>query len=122
MTPTQQNSLSVTLRPVQPDDRPFQLDLYAGTRDDLNLLAWIAFIPLLYALQGEDPRQVLGYSWLQGFACYAASLYWVVITLHNFANVRIALAVLPLMLLAAVPDACADSGVTSGGMIRTTLA
>ena len=42
MTPAQQNSLSVTLRPVQPDDRPFQLDLYAVTRDDLNLLAWEA--------------------------------------------------------------------------------
>jgi apolipoprotein N-acyltransferase len=69
---------------------------------DLNLLAWIAFIPLLYALEGESPRSVFRYSWLQGFACYTGSLYWVVITLHNFASVRIVLAVLPLILLAAV--------------------
>lgn len=40
MTPSQQNSVSVTLRPVEPDDQPFQLALYASTRDDLNLLDW----------------------------------------------------------------------------------
>jgi apolipoprotein N-acyltransferase len=69
---------------------------------DLNLLAWIAFVPLLYAVEGEPPRRVLGYAFLQGFACYVASLYWIVITLHNFANVRAVLAILPMLLLAAV--------------------
>src|SRR6266851_4388648 len=69
---------------------------------DLNLLAWIAFVPLLYALEGEPPRRVLGYAFLQGLACYLASLYWIVITLHNFADVRTVLAILPMLLLAAV--------------------
>jgi apolipoprotein N-acyltransferase len=69
---------------------------------DLNLLAWIAFVPLLYAVEGEPPRRVLGYAFLQGLACYVASLYWIVITLHNFADVRAVLAILPMLLLAAV--------------------
>ncbi len=69
---------------------------------DLNLLAWVAFLPLLYAVEGEPPRRVLGYAFLQGLACYVASLYWIVITLHNFADVRAVLAILPMFLLAAV--------------------
>jgi apolipoprotein N-acyltransferase len=69
---------------------------------DLNLLAWVAFVPLLYAVEGERPWMAFQYGWIQGFACYIASLYWVVITLHSFAGVRTALALLPLLLLAAV--------------------
>jgi apolipoprotein N-acyltransferase len=69
---------------------------------DLNLLAWVAFVPLLYAIEGESPGAVFRYAWVQGFTCYVASLYWVVITLHSFAGVEIVLAVLPLLLLAAV--------------------
>ena len=42
MTPAEQNSVSVTLRPIKPADQPFQLALYASTRDDLNLLDWDA--------------------------------------------------------------------------------
>jgi ribosomal protein S18 acetylase RimI-like enzyme len=42
LTPAQEKSVSVTLRPVEPDDQPFQMALYATTRDDLNLLNWDA--------------------------------------------------------------------------------
>lgn len=69
---------------------------------DFNFAAWLAFVPLLYAIDGETPRKVLLYAWLQGFACYVASLYWVTITLHHFADVRVVFAVMPMMLLAAV--------------------
>lgn len=69
---------------------------------DLNLLAWIAFVPLLLAVEGETPSAVFGYAFLQGLACYVASLYWIAITLHNFADVRVELAILPMLLLAAV--------------------
>lgn len=40
MIPAEQNSVAVTLRPIKPDDQPFQLELYASTREDLNLLDW----------------------------------------------------------------------------------
>lgn len=42
MAPAQQNAVSFALRPVEPDDLPFQLALYASTRDDLSLLDWDA--------------------------------------------------------------------------------
>ena len=69
---------------------------------DLGFAAWIAFIPLLYAIEGQTSRRLFAYAWIQGFACYVASIYWIVITLHNFAGVPLVLAVLPMLLLAAV--------------------
>jgi apolipoprotein N-acyltransferase len=93
---------------------------------DFNLLAWVAFVPLLYAAEGERPGQVFRYGWIQGFACYIASLYWVVITLHSFAGVRIALAVLPLVLLAAVlaifTGVALWAAVYSAGKLRIPIA
>jgi len=69
---------------------------------DLNLLAWVAFVPMLYAVEGEPAARVFLYAWLQGFACYVASLYWIAFTLHNFAGMRTALAIAPMLLLAAI--------------------
>jgi apolipoprotein N-acyltransferase len=69
---------------------------------DFSLLAWIAFVPLLLAVEGEKPRRIFGYGWVQGFACYLVSLYWVQFTLHHFAGVNPILAAGPLLLLAAV--------------------
>jgi apolipoprotein N-acyltransferase len=69
---------------------------------DFNFAAWVAFVPLLYAIDGEGHRRVFLYSWLQGFACFVASIYWVTITLHHFADVQIVFAILPMLLLAAV--------------------
>lgn len=69
---------------------------------DLNLMAWVAFVPLLYAIADQPLARVFGYAWLQGLVCYVGSLYWVVITLHNFAGMPVALAVAPMILLAAV--------------------
>ncbi|HEV2171014.1 MAG TPA: hypothetical protein VGR40_08705, partial [Candidatus Binatus sp.] len=34
---------------------------------DYNLLAWVAFVPLLYAIEGESLRRVFWWSYLQGF-------------------------------------------------------
>ena len=69
---------------------------------DFNLLAWIAFIPLFYGIEGEPLGDVFRYSWLQGFACFVGSLYWIVITLHTFAGLNMVIAVLPMLLLAGV--------------------
>ena len=88
---------------------------------DLNLAAWIAFIPLLYAIDGEPLRNVFGYSWLQGFACNIASLYWITITLHHFADVRIIFAVLPMLLLAAVIALFSGAAVWAAGFITARL-
>ncbi|MBV8053919.1 MAG: apolipoprotein N-acyltransferase, partial [Deltaproteobacteria bacterium] len=49
---------------------------------DLNLFAWVAFVPLFYTIEGQSLRRVFCYAWLQGFVCFIGSLYWVVIALH----------------------------------------
>src|SRR5271157_3141030 len=35
---------------------------------ELNLLAWVAFVPLLYAVEDEPLSRVFRYAWLQGLA------------------------------------------------------
>ena len=69
---------------------------------DLSLFAWVAFIPLFYAIEGETLRKVFAWGWLAGFSFFVGSMYWIAIPLHNFANVRMALAILPMLLLASV--------------------
>lgn len=69
---------------------------------DLSLFAWIALVPLLYAVEGETPWRVFRYAWLQGFACYVASVYWIALTLHNFTSLQVYAAIAPMILLAAV--------------------
>jgi len=69
---------------------------------DLSLLAWVAFIPLLYAIDEEGLRATFIYGWIAGLACYIVSLYWITITLYTFANLPIVIAVLPMLLLSAI--------------------
>src|SRR6267154_2746455 len=69
---------------------------------DYGLLAWVAFVPLFYLIEGESLRRVFGWAWLQGFASYIGSLYWIPIPLHDFADVQMGLAILPMLLLAGV--------------------
>jgi apolipoprotein N-acyltransferase len=69
---------------------------------DLNLLAWVALVPLLYAVEGRRLRAVFGYSTLQGFVFYLVSLYWIVIPLHTFAGTPMWVAVGPMLLLVLV--------------------
>src|SRR5260370_38115324 len=69
---------------------------------DYGRLAWVAFVPLFYAIEGEGLRRVFGWAWLQGFASYIGSLDWIPIPLHDFAGVRMEFAILPMLLLAGI--------------------
>jgi apolipoprotein N-acyltransferase len=69
---------------------------------DVSLLAWVAFVPFFYAIEGEPLKNVFWWGWLQGLACYVGSLYWVVITLNEFAGVHFVLSLLPMFLLSGV--------------------
>ncbi len=69
---------------------------------DINLLAWVAFVPLLHAIEDQSMGRVFGYGWFMGLVCYVVSLYWIEYTLHHFAGVNPILASLPLLLLAAI--------------------
>ncbi|MGH7780327.1 MAG: apolipoprotein N-acyltransferase [Candidatus Binataceae bacterium] len=69
---------------------------------DASLLAWVAFVPLFYAIEDESLGRVFGWALLAGFASFATSMYWIVVPLHDFAGVRIEFALMPMLLLAAV--------------------
>jgi apolipoprotein N-acyltransferase len=69
---------------------------------DYGLLAWVALVPLFYVIEGESMRRVLGWAYLQGFAANVVSLYWIPIPLHDFADVRLSLAIFPMLLLAGI--------------------
>jgi len=88
---------------------------------DLNLLAWVAFVPLFHAIEGESSSAVFGYAFLQGSACNIASLYWIAITLHNFADVRVGLAIVPMLLLAAVMALYSGAAVWAGEYVAARL-
>jgi apolipoprotein N-acyltransferase len=81
---------------------------------DMNLCAWVAFVPLFYAMEGQSLRRVFGYALLQGFVCYVGSLYWVVIALHDFASVPTVLAIMPMLLLAAIMGTYTAVAIWSG--------
>ena len=88
---------------------------------DLSLMAWVGFIPLLYAIEDLPLKSVFGYAWIQGFIFHVASLYWIVITLHNFADVATPIAVLPMFLLAAVLAVDAAASFLVGGYVARRL-
>ncbi|MGA7872127.1 MAG: hypothetical protein WCA22_14670, partial [Candidatus Binatus sp.] len=69
---------------------------------DYGLLAWVAFVPLFYVIEGESMRRVFGWAYLQGFAANVVELYWIPIPLHDFADVRMSLAIFPMLLLAGI--------------------
>jgi apolipoprotein N-acyltransferase len=51
---------------------------------DLDLLAWIAFVPLLCAVRGRPLGSVFAYAWLQRVVFSAVSMWWTVETLTGF--------------------------------------
>ena len=88
---------------------------------DLNLLAWVALIPLLYAIEGERPSRVFGYSMLQGFVFFVVSLYWAVIPLHSFADAPLWVAIGPMLLLAAVEALFVAASVAAASLVTRRL-
>ncbi len=69
---------------------------------DHGLLAWVAFVPLFYVIEGESMRRVFWWAYLQGFASYVVQLYWIPIPLHDFADVRMEFAIFPMLALAGI--------------------
>src|SRR5258708_36076851 len=69
---------------------------------DVGLLAWVALVPLFYAIEGESMRRVFQWGYLQGLASYVVSLYWIPIPLHDFADVPMQYAIFPMIALAGI--------------------
>jgi apolipoprotein N-acyltransferase len=88
---------------------------------DLNLLAWVSFVPLFYAIEGESLRRVAGWAWLSGFAFYVGSMYWIVVPLNTFAGVRMELAIVPMLLLAVVLAVYTAAAIWTGEFVARRL-
>lgn len=66
-----------------------------------GLLAWIAFIPLLGALQGKRPYQgfLLGFS--TGLCAYIGIIYWIAYVVVHYGYLPIAAGIVAMLLLSA---------------------
>lgn len=69
---------------------------------DLSILAWVAFVPLLWVVRELPPRRAFFYGWIAGMGFYLCTLYWVVHTIGLYSNIPPVLAVGPLLLMCTI--------------------
>lgn len=80
---------------------------------DWHVLAWMAFVPLLWLVRDQGPRRAFTLGWLSGVGFYLCTLYWVIDTIGLYSNIPHVVAVGPLLLLCAV--LAAYTGVFAAG-------
>jgi apolipoprotein N-acyltransferase len=66
---------------------------------DVEPLAWVGLVPLLFAVEGVTPRVAFGLGWLSGLTFYVVTCYWVVYTIVHYTAVPLPLAVGVLLLM-----------------------
>ena len=66
---------------------------------DLEVLAWFALVPLLYAIEGKGQRQAFGLGFLTGLISYCGILYWIIVAVHTYGNIPLGLSGFILLLL-----------------------
>lgn len=69
---------------------------------DFSLLAWLAFVPLLWIIRTTTPRQAFGYGFVSGMGFYLCTVYWVVHTIGLYSNIPPLIAVVPLLLMCMI--------------------
>jgi apolipoprotein N-acyltransferase len=66
---------------------------------DLGWFAWVALVPLLYAIKGASPRASFGFGFLTGMVHYGTLLYWIVGVINYYGHVPTLLSVSIFILL-----------------------
>jgi len=66
-----------------------------------GLLAWIAFVPLLCALQQKRPSQGFLIGFITGFSGYIGIIYWIVHVVVNYGYLPVPVGIAVMLLLAA---------------------
>ena len=74
----------------------------AFPKADLSLLAWIAFVPLLWLIREKTPKQAFIYGWISGMGFYLCTVYWVVQTIGLYSNIPTLVAIGPLLMMCAI--------------------
>ena len=65
---------------------------------DIPILAWVALIPLLIAIEDRSPAEAFKIGWFCGLVAYGGLLYWVMIVMGQYGKLP-AYATIPLWLL-----------------------
>ena len=65
-----------------------------------GLFAWVALLPLHRVLIGVTPRQAFLRGWLAGFLAFTGTMYWVVIAMHLYGKVPLAVSIALMLVLA----------------------
>jgi apolipoprotein N-acyltransferase len=64
-------------------------------------LAWVALVPLGFAVRRDTPKPAFWFGWLSGTAAYLAILVWVTIVMQTYGGLPLVISLLLLLLLAA---------------------
>ncbi len=66
---------------------------------DLELLAWVALVPLFYAIAGKGLYHSFILGFLTGLVSFLGILYWIIVAVHTYGNVPLILSGFILLLL-----------------------
>ena len=70
-------------------------------KSDLGLLAWIALVPLHWALDGKNKAQAFWIGWLSGTIAFTGMMSWVVTAMNTYGKVPLAISYGLMLLLTA---------------------
>ena len=68
-------------------------------KSDLGLLAWIALVPLHWALDGKSKMQAFWIGWLSGTIAFTGMMAWVVTTMNTYGKVPLVISYGIMLLL-----------------------
>lgn len=68
---------------------------------ELYPLAWIAFVPLFFAIQKQTLSRAFFLGWIAGLVYFAGTLSWVTISMHNYGKIPWTISYLIMLLLVA---------------------
>jgi apolipoprotein N-acyltransferase len=66
---------------------------------DFEFLAWFAFVPLFYVVEGKELWNCFRIGFLIGLISFLGILYWIIVAVHTYGNVPLILSGLILLLL-----------------------
>lgn len=69
---------------------------------DLEALSWIAFIPLLFAIENKNPRQAFFLGWVSGLVFFLGSLNWIIATIVTYGHIAWATGFLSFLLMCII--------------------
>jgi apolipoprotein N-acyltransferase len=66
---------------------------------NIEILAWVSLVPLLFAIERENPLTSLYLGFTTGLVSFLGILYWVIVAVHTYGGIHLILSGLILLLL-----------------------